>query len=279
MLELLLAVLLLLVASAISSGTEAAVFSLPLTKAKQLAEKSKIGQIICGIRENPARPISTIVIFNNLANIVGTYFVAYLATSRLSPSAQAWFPLLLTGLVILLSEIIPKNVGERYSSRICLFVARPLAVLTWLLTPIVWGIEKITTRLVKEEPPTTTREAEAEIRFLTKLGHEEGIIEQDERQMIERVFNLNDRTAKDIMTPRTEVSHIRSYELLKDAIPKIGLSQHSRLLVVGETIDEVKGVIFKSSVLRLLIEGYKKDAFVEDYMEQVSMVQVVEFNL
>lgn len=273
MLELTCAVVLLLVASAISSGTEAAIFSLPLTKAKQLAEKSKTGKVICDIREKPARPISTIVIFNNIANIVGTYFVAYLATSRLSPNVQSWFPFALTALVILLSEIIPKNVGERYSSRICLFVARPLAVLTWLLTPVVWGIEKITSKLVRDEPPPTTHEAEATIRFLTKIGHEEGVIEKDERQMIERVFKLNDHTAKDIMTPRTEVSFIRSYELLKDAIHAIGISQHSRLLVVGETVDQVKGVIFKSSVLKLIVEGYDEDAFVEDYMEPVPIVQ------
>ena len=180
---------------------------------------------------------------------------------------------LLTAMVILLSEIIPKNVGERYSSRICLFVARPLAILTWILTPIVWGIEKITSKLLKAEPAQTTHEAEAEIRFLTKIGHEEGVIEKDERLMIERVFKLNDQTAKDIMTPRTEVSFIRSYELLKDAIPKIGSSQHSRLLVVGETIDEVKGMIFKSSVLRLIVDGYKEDSFVEDHMEPIPMVQ------
>jgi len=278
MFELMVAVSLLLLASAIASGTEAAIFSLPITKAKQLSEKSKIGKIICRIKEEPARPISTIVIFNNLANIVGTYFVAYLATKTLEPPLQTFFPFILTALVILLSEIIPKNIGERFPNRICWFMARPLALATILLTPVVWAIEKTTSLLLqnllsKDNHLTTD---EDEIRLLTKIGHEEGSIETDERQMIERVFNLNDRTAKDIMTPRTEVSFIRSYEPFETAITEIGESQHSRLLVVGETIDDVKGLIFKSGVLRILVQGYDKDTCVEDFMEEVFFVSESE---
>lgn len=271
MLELVIAVLILIVASAICSGTEAAIFSLPITKSRQLAEKSYNGKIVHGIREKPARPISVIVLFNNIANIVGTYFVAYLATGVLTGNFQTWFPFILTGLVIVFSEIIPKTVGERFCIPIATFMARPLWLMTWLLTPIVWAIEIFTSLLIGGKSSQIT--SEGEIRALAKIGEQEGIIDEDESHMIGRIFELDDATAETIMTPRTALTWIRGCEPLSVAKLKIGQGQHSRILVIGETLDEVHGVILKSTVLRLMVEGCDEDALVEDHIEPVKLVR------
>lgn len=268
--ELITAVIVLLIGSALCSGTEAAIFSLPLTKARQLAEKSKNGKIVHRIRENPARPISTIVIFNNLANIVGTYFVAYLATSALSPKSQTWFPFALTGMVILFSEIIPKTVGERFCVFIASVMARPLVALTWLITPIVWAIEIITSLLVGNSKRQIT--SEQEIRALARIGGQEGIIDEEESQMIGKIFELDDVVAKDIMTPRTAVTWVRGIEPISVAKYPISESQHSRILVVGETIDKIQGIILKSTLLKILLEDHD-EAVVEDHIESVKLVK------
>lgn len=268
--ELVVAVLILLIASAICSGIEAAIFSLPVAKARQLAEKSKNGQIVHQIRDKPARPISTLVIFNNLANIVGTYFVAYLATDTLTGYAKTWFPFVLTAMVIIFSEIIPKTVGERLCVGISYAAARPLLFATWMLTPIVWGIELLTSLFVGQKPRQIT--SEHEIRALAAIGQQEGVIDADENHMIGRIFELDDVTAETIMTPRTALTWIRSFEPIGAVAEKVGKSQHSRLLVVGETIDDVRGVFLKSKMLRLLTEGYEKEALIEDFMEPVRMV-------
>jgi len=268
--ELITAVIVLLIGSAICSGTEAAIFSLPLTKARQLAEKSKNGKVVHRIRKNPARPISTIVIFNNLANIVGTYFVAYLATSTLTPKSQTWFPFVLTGMVILFSEIIPKTVGERFCVIISSAMARPLMALTWLITPIVWIIEKITLLLVGHNHSQIT--SEQEIRALARIGGQEGIIDEDESQMIGKIFELDDVTARDIMTPRTAVTWVRGIDPISVAKYPIGESQHSRILVIGETVDDIKGIILKSTMLRILL-GDSEDSVVEDHIEPVQLVR------
>lgn len=268
--ELIIAVIVLLIGSALCSGTEAAIFSLPLIKSRELAEKSKNGKIVHHIRENPARPISTIVIFNNLANIVGTYFVAYLATSTLSPKSQTWFPFMLTGMVILFSEIIPKTIGERFCVLIASVMARPLAMLTWMITPIVWAIEKVTSLLVGNGRRQIT--SEQEIRALARIGGQEGIIDEDESQMIGKIFELDDVTAKDIMTPRTAVTWVRGIEPISVAKHFIGASQHSRILVIGETVDDIKGIILKSTMLRILLED-AEDTVVEDHVEQVKLVR------
>jgi len=269
--ELILAVLVLLVASALCSGIEAAIFSLPITKARQLAEKGKNGKVVQAIRENLARPISTIVIFNNLANIVGTYFVAYLATKVLTGQSLTLFPFLLTIMVILLSEIIPKTVGERFCVPVTCMAARPLFVLTWLLTPIVWFIERLTRLLVGTRVRKIT--SEQEIRALARIGHQEGVIDEDESRMIGKIFELDDATAEKIMTPRTAITWIRGIEPLSVAKVAIGKSQHSRVLVVGETMDDIRGIILKSRMLSLMIEGLDDNDLVQDHVEEVKLVK------
>ena len=267
--ELIVAVLILIIASAVCSGTEAAIFSLPIAKARQLAENNKNGKIVQNIRENPARPISTIVIFNNLANIVGTYFVAYLATKVLTGQYLTLFPFLLTALVILLSEIIPKTFGERFCVTITSVTARPLSIFTWLLTPIVWVIEMMTKSLIGNKVRMIT--SEQEIRALAKIGHQEGVIDEDEHEMIGKIFELDDATASSIMTPRTAITWIRGIEPLSIAKEKIGKSQHSRVLVVGETMDDIQGIILKSTMLMLMVEG-REDGLVQDHVSEVKLV-------
>ena len=267
MLELIGAVLLLIVASAVCSGTEAAIFSLSLAKARQMAEKGGTGRTVCEIRERPARPISVIVILNNLANIVGTYFIASLAASRLEGAWATAFPFVLTALVILLSEILPKTIGERYHAKIAWVMARPLYWTTFLLTPLVWCIELLMSVLVKHQSIAST--SEGEIKALVRIGGQEGVIEDDEHNLISRVFEMNDKTAWDIMTPRTALTWIRGIEPISVAKDHIATGQHSRVVVVGETLDDVKGIIHKSTILRLLVEGYDKNALVEDHVDSV----------
>ncbi|CAE7860311.1 unnamed protein product [Symbiodinium microadriaticum] len=232
-----------------------------------MAEKGRTGQTVCDIRERPARPISVIVILNNLANIVGTYFIAALATKQLEGVWATAFPFILTALVILLSEILPKTVGERYHAKIAWVMARPLYWATFIMTPVVWGIELFTGLLVKHRSIATT--SENEIKALVRIGEQEGVIEDDEHNLISRVFEMNDKTACDIMTPRTTLTWIRGIEPISVAKEKVGKSQHSRVVVVGETLDDVKGIIHKSTILKLLVDGYDENALVEDYTEQV----------
>ena len=269
MLTLIAAVLVVLVFSALFSMIEAAIFSLPITKARQMGEKSKNGRIVQNIRENPARPISTIVIGNNIANIVGTYFVAFLATKTLTGQSATWFPFLLTALVILFAEIVPKTIGERFCVSITTFASRPLAWVTWLLTPLVWLIEKFTSLFTRGSVSLIT--SEQEIMALSRIAGKAGIIDADESQMIGKVFELDDVTAERIMTPRTAMTWIRGIEPIKIAAEKIAHCQHSRIVVVGETRDDIKGIILKSTMLCLLVNGVDENDCVEDHTDPVKV--------
>ena len=270
MLTLVIAIGIVLLSSAICSGSEAALFSVRLVKVRRLAQSKRPNALaLLSIREQMNRPIATIVILNNIANIVGTIVVGYLATAVLGSQWLGLVSGMLTFLVILFSEIIPKTLGERYSDQIALVIARPVAGLTRILTPLIWCIEKITNPLTAGGNSFTTDEAE--IQLLAKMGQEAGTIEDDEFEMIRKIFNLNDMMAADLMTPRVVMTYLKGDLTLAEAKEDILNSPHSRIIVIGETPDEVIGVALKTELLAGIIQG-KLDQSISNFAYTVQFV-------
>lgn len=253
MLKLAIAVLIMLVGSAICSGTETALLSIPLLKARQLAQTNKPRAIaLLSIRQKINRPIATIVVLNNLFNIVGSIVIGSLAADVFGDTLLGVFSGILTFLVIVFAEILPKTLAEQYAQRIALFMAIPIRGLTWVMTPLVMLLERITAPFTRSKRIPTTNETE--IKLLASIGYQEGIIEEDEAEMIRRVFRLNDVTASDIMTPRVELTYLPGDEAIASVKDDIIRSQHSRILVIEEDIDHVQGIALKYELLTALIE-------------------------
>ncbi|MGL5944026.1 MAG: hemolysin family protein [Waterburya sp.] len=254
MLVLIIAVITLLSGSAFCSGAEAALLSISPIKVKQLAQsKRKSALALANIRLKINRPIATIVILNNIFNIVGSIMVGNLVTSVLG---NAWLGVcsgILTFLIIIFGEIAPKTIGQRYAEPICLLVAIPVKFLTLIFTPLVVLLELATSPLTKGNNLPTTDEAE--IKFLTNIGFQEGVIEDDEAEMIQRVFQLNDLNASDLMTPRIIITYLRGEDTLTDCKQDIIKSQHTRILVIDQNIDNVTGLVLKDELLTAMIEG------------------------
>jgi CBS domain containing-hemolysin-like protein len=270
MLVLFIAIGIVLLSSAICSGSEAALFSVRIVKVRRLAQSKRPEALaLLSIREQMNRPIATIVILNNIANIVGTSVVTILATEVLGDRWLGFVSGTLTFLVILFSEIIPKTVGERYSEQIALVIARPVSGLTRILTPLVWCIEKVTTPLTAGGNSFTTDEAE--IQLLAKMGQEAGTIEDDEFEMIRKIFNLNDMMAADLMTPRVVMTYLKGDLTLAEAKADILTSPHSRIIVIGETLDQVIGVALKTELLAGIIQG-KLDQSISNFAYTVQFV-------
>lgn len=264
---LILVVLLLVISSALCSGSEAALFSITMIKVRQLVELKKRGaQALLTIQENMGRPIAAIVILNNIANIVGSIVVGNIAAEVLGSQWLGVFSGVLTFTVIIFAEIIPKNIGERYAESIALLVAPPVLFITRLLTPVVWLVEVIVSPFTKNSTQYTTNEAE--IRLLTKIGHTEGVIELDESEMIQKVFELNDLTAADLMTPRVAMTYLKGALTLKECKDAIINSPHSRFVVVDETPDEIRGVALKDELLIALITS-KENNSVDTFTKKI----------
>ncbi|MBX7058383.1 MAG: hemolysin family protein [Leptospirales bacterium] len=251
MTDLILATMLVLVASAACSMTEAALFSASIHRVRQRAEAgSSTARVLLAIRERMDGPITTLVILNNIANILGSLYVGALAAEKLGEAWLGAFSGGLTFLVVLFAEIVPKQLGERYAMPIGMLTARPVQLLTVLFVPAVWLVRLLTSPLRRGAPAPTTDEAE--IRMLAHIGHNEGQIEQDESEMIQRVFRLNDTTAKALMTPRVSLTRLDGRETLRKARESILRSQHTRIVVCGESVDDVIGIVRKDDLLAAL---------------------------
>jgi CBS domain containing-hemolysin-like protein len=253
MTQLILAVLIVISGSALCSGVEAAVLSVPILKVRQLAQsRSRSTLALLTIREKINRPIATLVIINNIFNIVGSILVAQIAEATLGDRLLGIFSGILTFLIIIFGEIIPKTIGERNAIRIALLTSVPLTFLTVVFLPLVWIVEKAIAPFTKGTRQPITNEAE--IRLMATLGYQEGAIEDDELEMIHRVFRLNDAIARDLMTPRTALTYLSGDWLLEAAKQQIIDSQHTRIIIAGDSIDKAIGIALKAELLAALVE-------------------------
>ena len=275
MIQLAIAVFIIILGSALCSGTETALLSIPLLRVKQLAQThgSPAALALLAIRQHVSRPVASVVILNNIFNIVGSIVVGRIAASLFDNTGLGLFSAALTFAIILLAEILPKTIGERYAERIALMVAIPVRGITFVFTPLIWLLEHITAPLTKGSRRPITDESE--IKLLTILGYQEGLIEDDEVEMIDRVFRLNDLKSADIMTPRVAITFIPGEAILREVQDEIIRSQHTRILVIGEDLDHVIGVALKAELLTALVQG-KGDVQVKALMRQVHYVPDTE---
>jgi CBS domain containing-hemolysin-like protein len=205
---------------------------------------------LLAIKDDMRKPIMTIVILNNIANIVGSIAAGTLAARSFGSMWVGTFSGVLTFLVIVFAEVLPKTIGERNAMGISLFMARPLLLLSTGLTPLIWVIEKIVTPFIGHPQRGVT--SEKEITILTQLGHEAGVIEEDESELIQRVFQLNDITAWDMMTPRSQVDAFDGKLRLHEVRAPIMNLTHSRIPIYEETLDKVIGVVSVRDLLQAI---------------------------
>ncbi|MGB7085339.1 MAG: DUF21 domain-containing protein, partial [Phormidesmis sp.] len=150
MIQLAIAVFIILLGSALCSGIEAALLSVPLLRARQLAQASPNHRpsqgalALLAIRQRVSRPVATIVILNNIFNIVGSIVVGRMAATLFDNTGIGIFSAALTFAIILFAEILPKTIGERYAEMIGVAVAIPVRGATVVFTPLIWLLEHIT---------------------------------------------------------------------------------------------------------------------------------------
>jgi len=256
MFELTLTVLALLLISGLSSGVEAAILSVPYSRVLAAIGAGRSGgKSLKTIKNEMHKPIMTVVILNNMANIVGSMTAGILAAKAFGETWVGVFSGILTFLVIVFAEVIPKTVGERHAEPIALFCAKPLLFISLILTPVIWVIEHFVAPFVNKSKRLVT--SEEEITILTELGREAGIIEQDESELIQRVFRLNDITAWDMMTPRSKLDALEGSFCVRDVREQTLKFTHSRIPVYDGNLDRIIGVVSVREILQAIAMGHE----------------------
>ena len=271
MTTLILLVLALVLASGLTSMSEAALFSVPISKVYLARDEKRAGgRRLTLIKEDMQRPISALVILNNLINILGSVMVGYKAAEVLGDDLKGAFAGVLTFLIIVFSEIIPKTIGERYNLGISLIASIPLTLLTWLFLPAIWIIEQIARPFSGKTKKDVT--SEEEIRMMADIGNKAGLISGEESQLISRAFRLNDVTAQEIMTHRLELASLENSTPLAEINPSALDMSHSRIVVTREgDLDKIAGIIYLRDLLLALAED-KTDLKVGDLKKPAHMV-------
>jgi CBS domain containing-hemolysin-like protein len=264
-------VLALVLASGLTSMSEAALFSVPISKVYLARDKNRSGSSrLAAIKENMQRPISALVILNNLINILGSVMVGYKAADVLGNDWKGYFAGSLTFLIIVFSEIIPKTIGERYNLGISLIAAIPLTLISWILWPAILVIEQIARPFSGKSSKAVT--SEDEIRMMANMGKNAGLISGDESRLISNAFRLNDVTAREIMTHRLDLASLENDTPLEEINPSELDMTHSRFVVTrAGDLDDIAGIIYLRDLL-LALAGDRTGLKVGDLKKPAHMV-------
>lgn len=227
---LILAIAIVLAVAALFAAVEAAIFCTSFARAQVLKRQKRPGAVaLAAIRERMSKPVTTLVIGTNVTTIVGSLLIGHIATETYGDSALGVITAAVTFLIIVFGEIFPKVLGEKFAEPIALLAARPLLILTRVLSPFLFIIEKTTDRFTDH---TRKIVSEEELKILSEIGSREGSIEPDEEELIRRVFTLNDMTARHIMTPWKVVDTLRADATLEEIARAICDKPYSRYPVV-----------------------------------------------
>lgn len=259
MLSLIVAMVLLIVLSAVFSASEAALFSISKNKAEELRAEGRCSELFLKIVRNKDDYISTIVCLNNLANIMGSIYVGALAVKVFGELWLGLFTFVLTVAIIMFSEIIPKAVAIRKAQTIIKIMSGPLETFRYLLFPVVWTVNEFSGFLIRKMFGETkvSITSESEIRYLASAGakcSKSGIGEK-EAELIHKVFDLQATPVQAIMTPRIVMTTLSDKDILIEKKDFIQQSQHSRIILLGEDVDDVVGVVLKTDLMSEVIEG------------------------
>ena len=241
--------------SAFFSGSETALMSLDKLRLKYLVEKRRSGaDRLEAVLEHPDRLLSAILVGNNLVNIAASVFATTLFVELYGDRGELMTILVLTPLLLIFSEVCPKTYAARYPEKLSFLVLRPILVVMWLLTPVIWlvtGVSRLLTRLLKGEAARPLI-SEDEIRSIISVGEQTGVVAKEQRRMLHGVFELSQIRVRDVMIPRTEVVGIEVGESFENVLPIVQQARHSRFPVYEGSLDNVVGVIHSKDILNFV---------------------------
>lgn len=245
----------LVLLSGFFSGAEIALFSVPVTRARALADEGVHGaKALYLLKSNPERLLVTLLIGNNVVNIGAASVATYAATEAFGSAGVGIATGGMTLLVLFFGEIIPKTYAAAHALKLSLLTAPLFLWLTRLALPIVLPFEAVS-RLVLPRSRTIPSVTESEIRALTQLGHQVGAIEEHERELIERAFALDATRAWEVMTPRTEIFAWPADKTLAEIADQLESLPYSRIPLYGESMDEIVGVLYLRDAYEALNAG------------------------
>jgi len=239
--------------SFLCSVLEAVILSVTPSYVKVKVDKGSSGaRLLKSLKDNIDRPLSAILTLNTIAHTVGAAGVGAQAVAVFGEMYFGLISAVLTILILIFSEVIPKTIGARYWRQLALPSARIIKILIYVLYPLVYVSDLLTKLIVrKKKTETVTRE---EIEVLTNIGAREGVFEEGESKLIHNILHLKSVKVRDILTPRTVVMAANQEMVLSEFRLNKEFSQFSRIPIYERTIEDCTSYILKNDVLENLAD-------------------------
>ena len=254
-LSLIIILVIMVMLSAFFSASETALTSVNKIKLLNMIEEnieSRKAEKILKLRENPQKLLSAILIGNNIVNIGASAIATALAIKWMPSNGVGAATAIMTVVVLIFGEITPKTMATNHAESFSLGVVNIINTLVILLTPAIVILNIITNTLVKllggdkdEKTPTITQ---AELKTMVNVSHEEGVLHGDERKMLNNVFDFGQSKAREVMTPRTDISALENTASYEEIVKMFKEEKFSRIPIYEESIDNIIGVIYLKDV-------------------------------
>jgi CBS domain containing-hemolysin-like protein len=268
-----IAIVVLLALSAFFSSSEIAMFSLAKHRIDSLVEEGVPGaETVQKLKEDPHRLLVTILVGNNIVNIaMSSIATGVLAVLDVGPGQSVLIATFgITTLVLLFGESAPKSYAVENTESWAIRIASPLKFSEKLLLPLIIIFDYLT-RVINSvtggrsaiETSYVTRD---EIQTMIQTGEREGVIEEDEREMLQRIFRFNSTIAKEVMTPRLDMTAVPKDATVDEAIETCVQADHERVPVYDGNLDNIIGIVNIRDLVRQKYYG-EREASLSDLVQ------------
>ena len=262
----------LLVGSGFFSASETALMSLSRIKMRHMEEDGVKGaKLVSSLVEDSNRLLTSILIGNNIVNIAATSIATSLFTAIFGGQGVAIATGVMTVLVLIFGEITPKTISANNPEKASLVVSKPIKFFVIILTPVVWVFNIITKVIFKlfgvDDNGVKPFITEEELKTMVNVSHEEGLLEIEEREIINNVFEFGDMQAKEAMVQRLDIVAIDMEDSYDEIIELFKTEKLSRMPVYEETIDDIIGTLNIKDIIFLSdeeIENFDIKKYIRD---------------
>ena len=254
-----LALLLLLAFSAFFSASETALSSVNRIRMKnKVDDGDKKAQRVLGLSDDYDRTLSAILIGNNVVNLTASSISTVIATSLLGQQGAAVATAVITVLVLVFGEILPKSFAKDHAERVSMAMGGPLYIVKTLLAPLVWvfvQIKRLFTGRRSSELNVQPSVTEEELKTIIDTVGEEGVLDRQETDIIQSAIEFDNTTVQDILVPRVDMAAAALDAPPEEIIRLCVEGGYSRIPVYEGTIDNVVGVLYAKDLLARLAAG------------------------
>ncbi|MGH7609025.1 MAG: hemolysin family protein [Candidatus Dormibacteria bacterium] len=274
---LVLLLVLALVVAGLSATAETSLTSVSRLKIRaRRAEGDRRAALIERLHRDPGGYLGTILVTNTLAVVIASSAATLLAERRLGTGAALWSALALSILVLLFCELGPKTYALQHNEGVARVLARPVAGLTSALRPLLLVLTWVSSLVFRVLPGQGGRRtpflSEDELKELVSASQQEGVVEEEEREMIHGVLEMTDKPVREVMVPRVQMVALAAEASLEDAISEIKTQGHSRIPVYEETVDNITGVLYAKDLLGAATGGGGQPARVGELARPATFV-------